>query len=336
MTMPSSVRHIFPVRIQKEEGGGAYDADLVALGYESRSRAIAEEIPVKSKKPVAFGFAENQIFDYLVNRQWYEEHQYAVIEARDDEFRGIFESVLQNVLDTTEGAIRVRVDISSFTRPRLASIVSSFSEAASGRTITAEFAYTLAAFSPPPKELFPNIHVGPVLPDFAGWWTEPERPIVAIVGVGYEENKALGAVEHVQASQIWLFLPASPVKEYSPELQRANATLFDIIDKKYQYLYHVSQPFDSFARLESLTSGLLRNTNPIIFPFGPKIFALNALLVASIHPEVAVWRVSGAEELINRTSSGMHFGLGVVFGPASDSKEQTAEGIPSEFGVQSD
>ena len=62
-------------------------------------------------------------------------------------------------------------------------------------TVDISFLYALGKFSPPPSAQSLNAHVGPVLPAFAGWSMEPDTPPVAIIGLGYEEDRALGAVE---------------------------------------------------------------------------------------------------------------------------------------------
>jgi hypothetical protein len=228
--------------------------------------------------------------------------------------------LLDRVVSDESTVANIRIDISSATRYRLAVMIDCLSKMSIRRSITVHFVYTIAAFSPPPVGLFANNHVGPILPEYAGWWDQPDRPTCAIVGVGYEQNKALGAVEHVQASDVWLFTPASPIIEYTAELERANVTLFEIIDKANVLRYSVTRPFDLFSTLESLCAGLILKENAIIFPFGPKIFTLSALLAATIHPEIAVWRVTGAEEPSNRLSSKIHCGLGVIFGDSENSR----------------
>ena len=82
-------------------------------------------------------------------------------------------------------------------------------------SVSVDFLYAIAQFTSPPAPLLANTHVGPVTPSFAEWTTEPELPVSAIVGLGYEPDKALGAVEHLQASEIWLFEPLSHIPEYT-------------------------------------------------------------------------------------------------------------------------
>ena len=56
--------------------------------------------------------------------------------------------------------------------------------------------------------------------------------------------------------------------------------------------YRVEQPIDCFGMLESVVYGLLKSFSAIVLPFGPKVFTLCSLLVASLHPTVSIWRVS--------------------------------------------
>jgi hypothetical protein len=156
--------------------------------------------------------------------------------------------------------------------------------------------------------------VGPIAPEFSGWWSEPDLPTAAIVGVGYEQDKALGAIEHVQPSEVWLFFPRSPVAEYTSALEYANRSLIEKVKRERGKMLHydVDAPYALFADLESLVAGLSSRANCILLPFGPKLFALSSLLVACVHREAAVWRVSGAEQPTDRIGHSV-YGLSVAF-----------------------
>jgi hypothetical protein len=195
--------------------------------------------------------------------------------------------------------------------------------------IEVDFVYSLANYNPPPEVAPLNSHVGAVLAAFAGWTSEPDRGAVAIVGLGYEEDKALGAVEHVQAAETWILIPTSPVAEYTPALRAANKTLLDVVPRDHQIQYSVSTPLDLFIMLESLVYRLSQSRNPILLPFGPKLFAVCALLVACIYQDTAVWRVSaeGFDTPMDRTSSPHIFGVKAIFpyiGPPEHSERSLA------------
>ena len=69
--------------------------------------------------------------------------------------------------------------------------------------------------------------------------------------------------------------------------------------------------------LDSFTRGALRTEKVTLLPFGRKLFALNALLVALVHDSVAVWRVSTGHrgEPIDRMPNAKIIGLRVSFRP---------------------
>ncbi len=123
---------------------------------------------------------------------------------------------------------------------------------------------------------------------------------------GYEQNRALGAVEHIEASETWCFLPESEIPAYGPVLREANSALLESLPLKRLINYRVQQPFDTFLNLESLIYGLSRTKNPILLPMGPKIFALVSLVVGVLHRDVAVWRVSASvqENPVDRKATG--------------------------------
>jgi hypothetical protein len=291
-----------------------YDCCLYTLGYEQRSTYIAKHHKGKATRRIALGYRDFQLFSYQENKAWYTGNGFEVIECSDSDFRKQIEQIVAEVAGYSQAALRVLVDISSMNRFRLASLIDAFRSAQLIGTIRVDFVYCLAAYSPPPNLNFVNKHVGPMSPQFSGWWTEPDRPTAAIVGVGYEQDKALGAIEHVQPSEVWLFFPRSPVAEYTPALNYANRSLVENVKRERGKIlqYDVDEPYALFANLESLVAGLSSRANCILLPFGPKLFALSSLLVACVHRETAVWRVSGAEQPTDRIGHSA-YGLSVAF-----------------------
>src|SRR5882762_6733617 len=217
--------------VDRDSIGGEYDLFLGVIGYELRARYIAENLIVAASRRIAIGFESGHLYHYDENTHWYESAGFAVHHLNDADFDQLVAQQLAKIRDRKSSGedIRVCVDVSSLTRVRMARLVRIFAEAQLSGVLEVDFLYSLAAFSPPPASTVPNRHVGPVLPSFTGWWMAPERPLAAGVGLGYEENKALGAVEHVQASSIWTFEPVSPIVDYSPALKQANSTLLTLV-----------------------------------------------------------------------------------------------------------
>ncbi len=293
--------------------GYGYDLFIATVGYERRARYIAERFKPKAQIRVACGFRDQQVLDYSKNSQWFKSQGFEVTEETDTGYGDWARSVLGR-LPADRSSLHLLVDISSVTRFRIATLLILLQEYSTG-SLTVSFVYSLAAFTPPPAAAQANSHVGPVTPEFAGWWEEPDRALVAVVGLGYEEDKALGSVEHLQAAEVWTFVPVSKVEAYSPALARANRTLLEGVPPSHQLTYRVQDPLDCFARLESLTFGLRQEKNPVLLPFGPKIFTLCSLLVSLLTSSIPVWRVSaeGQEIPVNREPSGFVYGLKVAF-----------------------
>jgi hypothetical protein len=263
---------------------------------------------------LACGFTEQQELHYAENLHWFCDNGFMVEACDDAQFKEWVVQALQNLFEQSSDEYRIAVDVSSMSRLRMAYIVDTLREF-QGPTIVVDFIYSIALFSPPQTAEVQNVHVGPVLKSFAGWSLNPDRPAVAILGLGYEENKALGAVEHLQVSQVWAFEPTSPIVEYRDALERANQVFFQSLRRENRISYRAEQPYECFVKLESLTERCLRSSGVVLLPFGPKIFAICALLVACVHPDAAVWRVSagGAEPAADRVASSHFCGITAVF-----------------------
>jgi hypothetical protein len=290
-----------------------YDLAIATLGYESRSSYLARRLSPRADLRVAAGFEDRHVLNYQGNRDWYIKSGYTVKDVDDAKYRSWCEEVVSQANPKRGGTARIWVDISSTSRLRLAVMLEVMRSI--GFPIVVDFFYAVAKFTRPNSSFAPNSHVGPVTKMFAGW-SDPSRQAVAIVGLGYEQNKALGAVEHIQATDVWTFIPHSEVHEYVDALIEANSILLERIPNRRQVEYIVERPFDCFVVLESLVNRIAETEVPVLFPFGPKIFSLCALLVGCVHgTRVAVWRVSSEryEDAVDREASGSFCAMRVAF-----------------------
>lgn len=316
------------VRDMRPQKGTAYDVFIAAVGYERRARYVVQNLQPHAAYKLGIAFDDGQVLEYTRNCDVLSGHGYRVEVVSDRELDLLLEQQLNNNLAADKNPVRVGVDISSFSRFRIATIVESlrrFSSAKRKRCIT-DFYYSVAKFGRPPRRGGPNVAVGPVSASFAGWTTQPDLPLAAILGLGYEEDKALGAFEHVQASAMWIVKPISDDPKFDVAVKRANRRLLENTPAGRVLEYRVDSLIGCFDAVESLVFGLLRNYNVVLLPFGPKSLVLCSLLVAYAHPSVAVWRVSagGLEEAVNRRASGQVYGLQTEFDYGETSEAKTA------------
>lgn len=284
----------------------AYDVLICAVGFETRARFFAESqiSKVVFRKRIAIAFDDRQELAFEENRQWYEKNEFRVTVASDDSYREAIQAALK--VRARSKPLYVCADVSSLSRKRVAILVDTLRTLAVKTEMRVDFVYCPAQFSPPPDSVEPNAGVGPVLPVFAGWPLEPDLPTVSVVGLGYEYDRAVGAVEYIDPTEVWAFQPSEHDERFTAAIEEANQGFFEVIPPRCVIKYDVHKAFDLFVMLESLVSGLATVNRVVILAFGPKLFSLCSLLVACIHSETAVWRVSSgtSEQPIDRFASG--------------------------------
>lgn len=295
-----------------------YDIFICSLGYEARARFIAEKLDPRATHRIASAFVDNMDHSYRHNEALYKKIGYEINYQSDDQFNEWCKKELHSIIMSCDKkVIKIIIDISSMTRHRIASLVASFSFIKLSTIIDVTFAYSPAKFSKPAATTGPIIKSGPVMREYAGWSSNPDLPSATIIGLGYNYDKAVGAVEYIEPGELWLMNPIGGEPDYEKTIRKANESLLAWFSKKERVIsYNVIRTFDLYNTLKSLTIGALRFTRPIIIPFGPKTFTLCSLLVASeLHPQVSVWRISSDkfEESANRIPDGSIIGISAQF-----------------------
>lgn len=265
-----------------------YDLFVGAVGYEARSRFIADG--VKATRGIGVAFPYNQVLDFDENRRLFVGRGFAEVTLEDDDvFQGISDTLV--AADARRTTLQVAIDVSSFSRRRTADVLAAAIDTlAPGSRI--DILYAPAQYSEPVIGLG-TYEVGPASPRLAGWFAEPERPLSLILGVGYEIGAALGAKEFLDPRQWWIFEPDSINEDYRAAVRAANEGLWEEAYAHGQVLtYAIASPVQTYVTLDSLVSKLSESSRVIIVPLGPKIFAISAILIGLGRSDVTVWRVT--------------------------------------------
>lgn len=303
--------------IHNGEGPLAAELDIfiAACGYEGRACSAAERFHERAAKKLAVGFSSQQELDYEANSRWFRSAGFEIIEVADADFRKAIDQYLSENI-SAGNAFNLEIDISCFNRFRLGHLVDAL-RTLDKKSLSVTFHYSIAGFTPPQADTAPTVTVEPVIPEFAGWTTRPDRPPAAIVGLGYEPNKAIGIIDHLEINNAtWAYYPLGPIPEYYQKVLKANQSLLNIIQADGRHLpYDLNDPAQLFHEMNSLVDTLKPHFNTILIPFGPKLFALVSLLVATLHDDVGVWRVSSGtlEAPVSRQSSGHIISVSVIF-----------------------
>jgi len=228
-----------------------------------------------------------------------------------DAISHIGESIFQNsiILDITDNledtfvkhqpintVTKVTIDISLIDRKSLADIFALIAKMAIDYNYEIKIIYALAKYSPPSGEVHPNNKVKSVSHFFSGWSNRPGMPVLSIVGLGYERDKAVGAIEFLESSEAFLYIPHSSEEKFYIDVCEENSQLLENFGSDNQFDYKLESPIETIYSLDSVISSNKHNYKVVLLPFGPKIFYALSLLSCIPHPEVSVWYVSGESE----------------------------------------
>ena len=296
----------------------SYDLALVALGFEQRSSHMAGAFQVPPRTRIAVPFAKDRVHSYDANRLKLLNLEYTIKEVDDNDFVSWWASILEDLAKTCDtDQLRICIDISSLTRRRLAFIIEGLSRANVECSLLVDFSYTVAEFSPPPPASESATICGPVSSYLAGWPEDPDKPVAAIIGLGYEYEKAVGALEYLEPTTRVLVKPISRDERFDEEVLKANSEILTSGRRSEIFSYPIGSPTQCIELLDALSFRLRDDHRVVAIPFGPKMFALCSMLIAcKYYPEIGIWRISADSERDARdqTASTQTVGLQVRFG----------------------
>ena len=268
-----------------------YDCIIVVCGYERRSSFMINALAVQATQKIAFGYGTNEVIAFQKNRATLTEAGFEFVAVEDERFAGELRDRLQRC-KVSDRRTRVLIDISCFTRFRLACLITCFMEMTE---VDVDFFYSLASYSPPLPDEPISEHIGPATEYLSGWSGEYTYPTVVVSGLGYEHMKALGVIELLDPSGSWLFFPRSPIRKYDEAVRSANDLLLRDVDPSRVIEYDVLNAPALVRDLFSLLSHLRTHHRCVLLPLGPKIFAFCAMLAGAHFRDIAVWRVSAGK-----------------------------------------
>lgn len=313
-----------PIPARQFADGPHADLDLLigGLGYERRSREIPALYRAAGTRTILLDLASEGRGSYNDNRARAIESGCELVEQSPDGLTAWFIDLVETMISSGIEHPHLGIDVSSITRDRIARIVEGMSrlETSGGlprrSVLRVDFLYTPSKpFRHPggPERIEVS---GPVTPGFAGFAADPDSPVVAFIGLGVEEDRAIGALEYIEPATTWAFTPCGEDPEFDQQSSTANEWVWRTVPPPQIVRYAVADPFSLLIELEQLVASEADSGRPILVPLGPKIFAVCCLLVASLHRRAGVWRVSpgGYGETFDRESAGKLIGLGIAVG----------------------
>lgn len=262
-----------------------FDAFICSIGYETRSTYIMGEVAGCSEVILGHVFSQPETEVLQKNKLAFE-----AIGGKPLGERGLHEALADHFKDRKPKS--VAIDVSSMTRTVMADLFSQLIDDPYFSGISVTVLYALAQFSPPPSAPANLIDFSPIY-QFSGWTTQPEKPAVMILGLGYELDQAIGAIEYIDPSATVIFSPIGKDVRFEVSVADANKPLFDIVSQLRQIKYDVDDPLETYWYLHSLVGTFVNDARVVVVPMGPKIFVSLCLLCQrDLGDEVSVWRAS--------------------------------------------
>ncbi|NVJ62467.1 MAG: hypothetical protein HWE27_18910 [Gammaproteobacteria bacterium] len=293
---------------------GSYDLSIIGLGYESRAEYQFNKNKEILGHIVSVGYDKyTNFFNYPGLKDKYKSSGIDIIEGNDDDV--IFNTI--NWLNDeicTDKPINVFIDITVMSRKRLSALIYHLLENLPKKS-TLTISYELSSFVQAPSGLSPIRKVGEVIPQLSGDIGDLNYPTSVVLGLGYEEGKALGLVNFIDAEYNYIFVPIGKDIRFDRTVSDNNRILFEGIPENRIFKYRLEHPYNTYLDLRDLVLSISEFSSPLLAPLGPKIFAaISVVLAKELDQGMPVWRVSSEqeEEPVDRAASGNTLQLSIV------------------------
>ena len=298
------------MKILKNIHESHYDFAICGLGFESRSVTAYNTSSGKIKSLIVLGYDENtEYFAYQENKKLFKTKTDRIFEISDKDVITTLLLALQK--ENLNERKNILIDITVMSRHRLATVMSLLiDKLIPDSTIT--IAYSLSEFIKSPEGITPVRKVCEIAEGFDGILGDLSLPTSVIIGLGYEQGKALGISNYLDSWRDYLFIPQSAIPEFEKEVRQNNNDLIESIASERVLDYNVNSPYSTYLDLKSLVLSLSDTSRPLLMPLGPKILAaLCVVLSKDLGSSVPVWRVSSeyTEEPVDRPPSGNDIGF---------------------------
>lgn len=279
---------------ERNEAPAYEQVDLLigAIGFETRSTWLIEQTSMKPDQIIGLRFHHSEELHFPAALEMYESKHAHVISFPSEDHVATLAAEFAPICADLPHEVSVVVDISAMSRVMIAATFLALRSALASRSLHLFVHYTPAKFISPP-ELTGVTIAQPIMRELAGWSSRPDSPVAALVGLGFENGSALGALQFVEPTRAWLFEPDGFDRRFLPEVRKANEHIGSVFEAR-TLPYRVDRPVETRAMIGSLMRDLCPTHRIIFIPFGPKIFSWLCILSAieDKSGESSVWRFS--------------------------------------------
>jgi hypothetical protein len=277
-----------------------YQVGFYAIGYERRSRYVAETLALNTKLLCGLEY-ETDALAIRENREWADRAR--VIRRKLDDYRldgsGNFKKFVDGLIqnNTVIGEAKTLfVDVSSMDRSLIARLLASIFSVIQP-PFNLRLCYAPGAFIEPQYVFVPTRECAPAIPELAGVLGIHQSNLSLLLGLGFEYGVSLGLLELLEPDHAVILIPKGTDPRYDRAVKRANFDYDFGLENIRLVPFQVNQPLTLFESIFSICSEATISRRVVIAPNGPKILAALATVVGLFHaPHITVLRASLASQ----------------------------------------
>lgn len=285
------MKRYFSTNVGSTDLNVAPDMLIYSIGYEARSRHVAEFYRASPANRIGINYRDNQILSYQQNRQIAASDGSSIIGDDNTQIRDEIERTIRDI-KLSGKKVTAAVDVSSMNRTVMASVLLALYDLAEvGDTI--KLLYSPAKYTEPHLLLRPLTTMAPAHPSLSGIIGDPDFGRCVLLGLGYEYGVSLSILDSHEPDMAFIFKPSGFDPRYETSVRDANFG-FDFGERNYEVIeYSLEDTSYLFNTITNLVYSAKHNTHFTAVPFGPKLFSAVAIFCAAIHhPHLAVLRYS--------------------------------------------
>lgn len=268
-------------------------AFIYCIGYETRSRFIAQEYKWWPEKTIAIEYSIGQVLSFEANQEFARQSGFKIV---SDQHTLIEAAIRQTIASQreSEGTANITIDVSSMDRSLMSRVLLNvLDKLDDGETMFV--LYSPSAFAERKTNLVPITNSGAAHPRLAGQVSPPDSGRVALLGLGYEYGVSLSILEAHEPDISFIFRPNGFDDRFRQAVRDANFG-FDFGERNYEIIdYFLEDMAGAYDDISSLVLSTKHNSTIIAVPMGPKILSAVMILAGRLHqPQLSVLRYSVA------------------------------------------
>lgn len=271
-------------------GSIRFDLFVSVAGSEKRCLFLTDNFTIQAEKKIALILPDSCSSRELKKSSVYFKNTHFQLIETSGSGKEFF-SYLKNFFDQNQrDQIKILVDYSCITNTLLANIIQVIQELERNNlVINMYFVYTPVSCSKPYKFIPKRNTTLDLIPEKL----QNNKPVALIMGLGTVQNSADYVMQRLKPDiTVLMYSDPALTKDFLECIFKVNDEVISAVQTGNLVSYPIKDPEILYQELTARCVELRISHNVVIVPLGPKIFMLNAYLLASRYPDIHVYNLN--------------------------------------------